>query len=388
MTSAEEIRQLYQPEAGLPEAAAIRQLYRDPKKGLIGVKAFSEKHYLPVKKVEEALRGEDVYTQNRPAVSKFERRKTFVDGIDEQWQADLMDMVGQLDANDGYRYILCVIDCFSKYAWAVPLKTKGAAEVAKAFQKVLDSGRKPKKLQTDDGTEFFNRSMESLLKNNDIQHFSTFSPLKATIVERFNRTLRMRLTRLWDVQKTFNWIDKLSDVIENYNNTKHSSIGMTPTEASRPENEAKVFQRLFPPKYQPEAGPREAGNLGYRYQVDDHSKASNRALSVGDYVRIQTERGVFTKEQVNKWSTEIFQIEKVLPTSPVTYHLKDLSGEEVKGGFYRQELQPVDKPEKFGIEILDRRTVKKGRKNVKQLYVHWQGYPKSMDEWIDESQLE
>lgn len=344
----------------------IRKLYRDPAKGLIGVKAFSEKLNLPLQKVKEALKGEDTYTNTAPAVTKFPRRKTYVDGIDDQWQADLMDMNGQIDANNGFRYILCVIDCFSKYVWAEPLKTKTATEVTKAFQKVLDQGRSPRKLQTDDGTEFFNKTMDTLLQRHSIRHFSTFSPLKATIVERFNRTLRMRLTRLWDVQKTFNWTDKLQDIIAGYNTTKHSSIGMTPVEASKPENEKRVRDKLYPDEPGPESP----------------------TLKIGEYVRVQEYRGVFTKEQVNKWSTEIFQIEKVLPTNPVTYQLKDLDGEEIKGGYYRQEIQPVDKPEKFGVEILDKRTVKKGRKTVKQVFVHWVGYGKSKDEWIDESQLE
>lgn len=335
----------------------IRELYRDPEKGLIGVKAFAEKNHLPLHEVQTALRGEDVYTKNAPAINKYERRRIMVNHADQQWQADLMDMNGQIDANQGFRYILCVIDCFTKYAWARPLKNKNAADVAKGLQSILEQGRAPKMLQTDNGTEFYNKTVNALLQKYDIRHFSTDSPVKAAIVERFNRTLRLRLTKLWDVQATFNWTDQLQTLINSYNHTKHSSIGMTPAEASLPQNKDKVFDNLYPPTIIVPNPP---------------------DLEVGQHVRISMARGPFTKEQVNKWSDEIFVIDRILHTVPVTYKLKDLAGEELTGPFYRNELQPVDKPEKFGVEILKKRTYR----GKKQVFVHWIGYPKSMDEWI------
>jgi hypothetical protein len=336
----------------------IRELFRSPKTGLIGLASFATKNNLSYNRVVKALKGEDVYTLNAPAVGKFEHRRTIVGGIDDQWQADLLDMAGQVDDNDNYRYILCVIDCFSKYGWVEPLKNKNAKEVTAGFEKILLGGRKPKKLQTDDGTEFWNSTMKKLLEKEGIGHFSTQSPVKASIVERWNRTIRMRLTRLWDATGSFNWIDKIQEIIQSYNETSHTSIGMTPIDASKPENEQTVRARLYPP---PLIVP------------------IVKPLEVGQHVRIATARGIFTKEQVNKWSREIFVISKILNTIPWTYQLKDLAEEPVLGGWYRQELQPVDKPEKFGITVLKERKYR----GKKQLFVHYIGYPSSMDEWID-----
>ncbi|XP_048583960.1 uncharacterized protein LOC125563136 [Nematostella vectensis] len=109
--------------------------------------------------------------------------------MDEQWQTDLCDMQALRSYNDGYNYLLTVIDVLSKYAWVVPLKDKTGKRLVEAFESIFEGGRQPEKLQTDDGTEFKNRIFQPFLKSKRIQHFSTRSELKASVVERFNRTL-------------------------------------------------------------------------------------------------------------------------------------------------------------------------------------------------------
>jgi len=200
-------------------AEDIRALYRSPETGLTSISTFAKKNSLSYAEAVKALRGEDVYTLNAPAINKFEHRRTMVNGVDEQWQADLLDMAGQVEDNHEYRYILCVIDCFSKFGWAEPLKTKTAREVTSAFDRILKKGRTPKKLQTDQGTEFFNGTMTKLLEKYEIDHFHTNSPVKCAIVERWNRTIRLRFTRLWDATKSFNWVDHLQPIINAYNNS-------------------------------------------------------------------------------------------------------------------------------------------------------------------------
>ena len=81
------------------------------------------------------------------------RRKTVVAGIDTQWQADLADLSKLSKSNDKHRYLLCIIDVFSKYAWVVPIKDKTGITLVIAFKIVLKSGRCPKSSQTDKGTE-------------------------------------------------------------------------------------------------------------------------------------------------------------------------------------------------------------------------------------------
>ena len=110
-----------------------------------------------------------------------------VPGIDAQFQADLVDVQNLSRYNKGYKYLLMCTDIFSKYAWVVPLKTKQGQELVKAFQTILSSGRKPNKLQTDQGTEFLNRVFQKSLRENNIDFFTVNSGLKASVVERFNK---------------------------------------------------------------------------------------------------------------------------------------------------------------------------------------------------------
>jgi hypothetical protein len=99
---------------------------------------------------------EDAYTLHKPMRRHFKRNRVIVGGIDQQWQMDLADMQSMQKFNDGYRYLLVCVDVFSKYAWLVPLKNKTGPTLVEAFKVILSSGRKPEKIMTDQGTEFFN----------------------------------------------------------------------------------------------------------------------------------------------------------------------------------------------------------------------------------------
>ena len=137
------------------------------------------------KEVQNWLKKQDVYTLNKPARRTFTRQRVMVAGIDEQWQADLVDIPQFVKQNSGFRYLLTVIDVFSKYAWVVILKSKSAQIVVDAVEAIFKSGRSPKKLQTDRGTEFYNSRL--LVKYGKIVLFSTHnSDTKAFVVELFN----------------------------------------------------------------------------------------------------------------------------------------------------------------------------------------------------------
>src|SRR5215469_9522295 len=135
-----------------------------------------------------------IYTMHKQYNKPNLYKKTMVHSLDEQWQADLVDMRKFLKQNDGDNYLLTIIDCLSRFAWVVKLKSKTGLEVSEAFQLVLKkTGIVPKKLQTDDGLEFYNSHTKRLFDNKNIKHFSTYSDKKAAIVERFNRTLKSRM---------------------------------------------------------------------------------------------------------------------------------------------------------------------------------------------------
>lgn len=123
------------------------------------------------KQVEDWLSQQDVYTLHKPARRHYKRSRVIVPGINAQFQADLVDVQSLSRYNKGYKYLLTCLDVFSKYAWVLPLKTKQGQELVKAFRTILSSGRKPLKLQTDQGTEFLNRVFQKFLRDNNIDFF-------------------------------------------------------------------------------------------------------------------------------------------------------------------------------------------------------------------------
>jgi len=126
-----------------------------------------------------------------PARKNFPRRRVIVRGYDDLWQADIVEMHPYSRFNKGYHYILTVIDVLSKYAWAVPLKSKSGSETANAITEIIrKSGRRPKNLQTDMGKEFYNADVQRLVNKHGINHYSTYSVMKASIVERFGSIAR------------------------------------------------------------------------------------------------------------------------------------------------------------------------------------------------------
>ena len=233
------------------------------------------------------------------------------------WQIDLLDMQKFSRQNNGFRYLCVIIDCFSKYVWAKPLKNKTAKSVVKALALLLMTER-PKLLQADEGSEFFNKDVARMLQAFGPKLYHSYSDKKASIVERVQRTLRSRLGRLYTQRDNNVWIDKIEDIVDSYNNSYHRSIKMKPANVTD-EHIGKIRKLLNPP--------------------EDIEKSK---FNVGDIVRITSERKTFQKEYVKGWTDEKFRIKEVKYGSPITYILEDLSGETLLGSFYVEELQHVD----------------------------------------------
>ncbi|XP_066601741.1 uncharacterized protein [Prorops nasuta] len=288
-----------------------------------------------------------------PARRNFLRRRVIIRGFDDLWQADLVDMRNYADA--GYHYILTVIDALSKYGWAIALKTKSGKEVTAALLKILKSGRCPKNLQTDDGKEFYNSDFQSLMKKHGINHYSTYSVLKATIVERWNRTLKTEMWKGFTLNGNYKWRAMLQQLVDKYNSRKHRTIGMRPADV-KPEHANKLLATVF-----------------------SNIKIVGRAkFKVGDFVRISKYKNVFAKGYTPNWTTEIFEIIKVQKTNPVTYLLRDSSGTDIYGGFYEHELLKTANPNVYLVEKVLR---KKGDK----VFVKWLGFNNTHNSWINKN---
>ena len=133
--------------------------------------------------------------------------------------------------NKGIRFLLCVIDIYSKCAWVVPLKDKKGVTIVNAFQKILvDSKRKPNTIWVDKGREFYNKSIKSWLEKSNIEMYSTDNEEKPVLAERFIRTLKTKTYKyITSVSKNV-YIDKLDDIVDEYNNTYHGTIKMKPVD--------------------------------------------------------------------------------------------------------------------------------------------------------------
>ena len=132
--------------------------------------------------------------------------------------------------NKGFRFLLCVIYIFSKYAWVVPLKDKKGVTITNAFQKILkESNRhKPNKIWVDKGSEFYNNSFKKWLKDNNIEMYSIHNEGKSVVAERFIRTLKTKIYKYMTSISKNEYIDKLDDIVNEYNNTYHRRIKMKP----------------------------------------------------------------------------------------------------------------------------------------------------------------
>lgn len=196
---------------------------------------------------------------HQPARKIFPRRHTILRGISDLFQADLVEMIPYARENNGYKYILTCINCFSKVAYCIPLFTKLSSEVAAQMDKYifqnLSTNMMPKHVQTDAGTEFMGKPFQNLMKKYKINHCTTFSSIKAAIVERFNRTLKTKMWIEFHVQGSYRWVDLLPKLVENYNRTIHRSIGMRPIDVNK-KNESVLMLKLSKAKIVLKSKPR------------------------------------------------------------------------------------------------------------------------------------
>ena len=313
--------------------------------------------------IREWLSYQDTYTLHKPVRRKFTRRRVIVGGIDHQWQADLIDVQRLKKDNDGITYLLTVIDVLSKHAWVVPLKNKTGSELTRAFESILDQGRKPLKLQTDKGTEFLNQTFRKYLKARGVDFFVTQNEdIKASVVERFNRTLKEKLWRYFTRKNTQRFVEVLPSLVRAYNRSFHRSIQRAPLDVTS-ENQEEVWQTLYgrPP-----------------------AATTRPKLRIGDRVRISKARKTFKKGYLASWTEELFTVSGIRKTTPPTYVLKDDRGEELEGSFYEREIQKVGNKEIYRVEaILEQRT----RRGGDEYLVKWYGYPSSFNSWIPRKAL-
>ena len=248
---------------------------------------------------------------HKPAIKKFNKRKVYSQFKDNIWGVDLADMQSLSRKNKGIKYLLCVIDLYSKYAFVIPLKDKEGISIVNAFDKIIkESERTPNNMWVDQGSEFYNNNFKKWLSDNNIIMYSNYNEGKSVAAERFIRTLKNKLYKHMTATGKNVYYDVLDDIVNKYNNIKHNTIKMKPIDV---KNNKRVY-------------------------IDEHNEKDSR-FKVADRVRISKFKNIFAKGYTPNWSTEIFIVDKINDTVPYTYNLKDLNNEEIIGSFYDRELQ-------------------------------------------------
>ena len=249
----------------------------------------------------------------KPIIKKFDKRKVYSQFRDNIWRVDLADMQSLSRKKKGIKYLLCAIDLYSKYAFVIPLKDKKGISIVNAFNKIIkQSNRKPNKIWVDQGGEFYNNVFKKWLSDNYIIMYSTYNEGKSVAAEKFIRTLKNKLYKHMAATGKNVYYDVLDDVVNKYNNTKHSTIKMKPIDVKDNNNK--------------------------RVHIDEHNEKDSR-FKVGDRVRISKFKNIFAKGYTPNWSTEIFIVDKINDAVRYMYNLKDLNDEEIIGSFYHRELQ-------------------------------------------------
>ena len=205
---------------------------------------------------------------HKPIIKKFENRKVYSQFKDNIWGVDLADMQSLSRKNKGIKYLLCFIDLYSKYAFVIPLKDKTGISILNAFDKIIKQyNRKPNKIWVDQGGEFYNNIFKKWLSDNDIIMYSTYNEGKSVVAERFIRTLKSKLYKHMTAIGKNVYYDVLDDVVNKYNNTKHSTTKMKPI---------------------------DVGDNNKRVYIDEHNKKRSK-FKVGDRVRISKFKNIFAK---------------------------------------------------------------------------------------------
>ena len=210
--------------------------------------------------------------------------------------------------------------------------------------------------------------MKELLEKNNVELYSAENGEKSSIVERWNRTIKRNMWKYSSANNTMKCIAILPNLIKKYNNTNHRSIKCTPALARVPWSYQQVHDAL------------------YNRTSEDNDVVVKPKFKIGGRVRILKEKKTFEKGFTPNWTEELFVVNGVRLTKPVTYNIKDLKGETIKGSFYQQELQKASQ-EMYRID----KVLRKGEKNddgTKEALVKWKGYNNDFNSWIPESDIE
>jgi len=322
--------------------------------------------------IEDAIAGLDTYTLFREEKKPRAYNPIYVRNKREIIQSDLIDLSSLSEHNQGVKYLLVVIDSFTRYVWIRPLKTKSSEEVLSAFkdiEKDMPNGL-GQSLMTDQGKEYVNKSFQAYLRKLGVRVIIPNN--KCPHVERFNRTFQNILYKYMEESQTKTYVDKLQSFVDLYNNKYHRIIRTTPYEAEKQSNYSAVLSAVE--RY---------------YSRNQREIEKTPKFKIGDHVRITAQKNYFHKGYYQTFKPTVYKISQVLTHLPVVmYRLSTLKDVEESGTWYESELQLVSKDygdTVFKIDHVVKTRVKNGRKEA---FVKWKHWPESENSWIPLADIE
>ena len=323
--------------------------------------------FTPKKEIDNVLNSSNTYTLYKEHRKPKHHIPTITHGKRFLFQADTIFMSNDdkiVSLNKGFKYILAIIDCFTRYAWTFPLKNIKCATVIECFNKLFSQTEKPLSLYTDRGNEFKCKEFKSFMKQEGINHYFSYSVRKCSIVERFNLSIQKLIYKKCREKRSSKWIDFLDDCMTIYLTAPHSAIGnLSPTEGEMSENQVKIGR--------------------VQCKTKNHKRKLKPKYSKGATVRIWAHKTSFKRGYHQNFTEEYFKIKKVLTNlpGPPRYVLEDLKGEEIKGNFTEDEITPYTPSAETYFEI-EKILKERGKGANKEFYVKFVGFDSRFNQWV------
>lgn len=310
------------------------------------------------------LLAQDVYEIYKPARRRYPRNRILAYDIDEVWEADLMDFGNIARYNDNMRFVLTIIDVFSKHIHMTPIPRKTSQYTATVLDELFTE-RRPRLLKTDAGLEWRNHRIKGVMKRYNVRHATSTDVHHVPVVERLHLTFRNYLSRRLHHGNTLRFIDMIPEFIRAYHQRKHRSIGMAPAEVTADNQDAR--DRAF-------------NNL---YKRELALPCGECKFNSGDRVRVSLSKSspMAKASDEPKWSEALYTVAACKRSVRIPmYSLVDSDNQPLDGWFYAEELQKATKSDDlYRIEkVLGRKRVR-GRE---QLLVQWSGHPPSAASFV------
>ena len=332
-----------------------------------GLKNIARSTGLTDRKIRDELQKQNTYVVHREAKRPRVYNPFVLYKKRDLLQADLVDMSSLSEWNKGFKWILMVVDAFSRKCWVKILQNKTADLVLEKFKEIFEETGKFKRLMTDAGSEFIAKQFKSFLAKNKIK-FTRGNP-HAPHVERLNRTIQGRLYKYMTEYETKSWIRAIGDIVHSYNSRFHSTIKMSPNRADLDKHRDTVIANLTV------------------YYSKSFNKRKKPRFKVGDVVSLQKIKGVFAKGYEKVFTEELFRIRKVHTKLPIPqYTVGDYDGKKIiKGRFYENELQKADY-DVFKVERILEERINQDT-GEEEVFVKWVGWPEKYNQWINKSYI-